>query len=267
MTDTITLPRSVVEQALEAFSVATTPLARDRQKVLLAIEALHAALDQPQDHTEQNLNMVPAGWKLVPVDPTTKMIDAARSQSSFPAGVWRAMLAAAPKPPVVEQEPVAYYVMNGSALFQLFRSKSQADALAYDLQKRHDLSGSPAHFHVVPLYIRPQPPVVEQPQGEQEPVAWIERWYGSGPERGWWIVCGRDHIAHLGPAEMSGEAASKIVSAHNTSPPAQREPLTDAQINDHRLALPYDGEDLPDPWDFKQGVRAAERVHRIGDDA
>ena len=102
------------------------------------------------------------------------------------------------------QEPVAYYVMNGAALFQLFRSKSQADALAYDLQKRHDLSGSLAHFHVVPLYIRPQPP---------------------------------------------------------------RQPLTDAQINDHRLALPYDGEDLPDPWDFKQGVRAAERVHRIGDDA
>lgn len=59
--------------------------------------------------------------------------------------------------PQVEQEPVAYYVMNGVALFQLFRSKSQADALAYDLQKRHDLSGSPAHFHVVPLYTRPQP--------------------------------------------------------------------------------------------------------------
>ena len=73
---------------------------------------------------------------------------------------------------------------------------------------------------------------LEQPQVEQEPAAWIERWYGSGPERGWWIVCGRDHIAHLGPAEMSGEAASKIVSAHNTSPPAQRQPLTDQQIHD-----------------------------------
>ena len=59
--------------------------------------------------------------------------------------------------PQGEQEPVAYYVMNGAALFQLFRSKSQADALAYDLQKRHDLSGSPAHFHVVPLYTHPQP--------------------------------------------------------------------------------------------------------------
>ena len=59
--------------------------------------------------------------------------------------------------PQGEQEPVAYYVMNGAALFQLFRSKSQADALAYDLQKRHDLSGSLAHFHVVPLYTHAQP--------------------------------------------------------------------------------------------------------------
>ena len=43
-----------------------------------------------------------------------------------------------------------------------------------------------------------------------------------------------------------------------------RRPLTDQQINDHRLALAYDSEDLPDPWDFKQGVRAAERAHGIG---
>ena len=70
--------------------------------------------------------------------------------------------------PQGEQEPVAYYVMNGAALFQLFKSKSQADALAYDLQKRHDLSGSLAHFHVVPLYTRPQPP--RQPLTEMEIV-------------------------------------------------------------------------------------------------
>ena len=66
-----------------------------------------------QDHPEQHLNMVPAGWKLVPVNPTTKMIDAARSQSSFPAGVWRAMLAAAPQPPVVEQPQVEQEERNG----------------------------------------------------------------------------------------------------------------------------------------------------------
>ena len=44
----ITIDRAVVEQALEAFNVATTPLARDRQEVLKAVEALRAALEQPQ---------------------------------------------------------------------------------------------------------------------------------------------------------------------------------------------------------------------------
>ena len=66
-----------------------------------------------QDHPEQHLDMVPEGWKLVPVEPTTKMIDAARSQSSFPAGVWRAMLNAAPQPPVVEQPQVEQEERNG----------------------------------------------------------------------------------------------------------------------------------------------------------
>jgi len=75
---------------------------------------------------------------------------------------------------------------------------------------------------------------IEQPARQQEPMAWGERWYGSGPERGWWIVCGRDHIAHLGPSEFAEEAVSKIVNAHNTSPPP-RKPwigLTEQERND-----------------------------------
>ena len=168
MTDTVTLPRSVVEQALEHLTCPVDEPVR---------EAFRAALEQPQDHPEQHLDMVPEGWKLVPVEPTDDMLYDIQEYSHIlpPRGkrIWAHMLNAAPQPPVVEQpqsvtnchqsqpqveqEPVAYYVMNGAALFQLFRSKSQADALAYDLQKRHDLSGSPAHFHVVPLYTHPQP--------------------------------------------------------------------------------------------------------------
>ena len=97
------------------------------------------------------------------------------------------------------------------------------------------------------------------PQVEQGPVAWIERWYGSGPERGWWIVCGRDHIAHLGPAEMSGEAASKIVSAHNTSPPAQRQPLTDEQIHDC-----FQHRHRDKATERRMITRSIERAHGIG---
>ena len=100
------------------------------------------------------------------------------------------------------------------------------------------------------------------PQVEQGPVAWIERWYGSGPERGWWIVCGRDHIAHLGPAEMSGEAASKIVSAHNTSPPAQRQPLTDEQIHDC-----FQHRHRDKATERRMITRSIERAHGIGGEA
>ena len=103
----------------------------------------------------------------------------------------------------------------------------------------------------------PQPPVVEQLQtvkeslkveqlqGEQELDAFYE----------WW---------HMRPS-LTRLQAWLIWKDEHKQPP--RQPLTDAQINDHRLALPYDGEDLPDPWDFKQGVRAAERAHRIGGEA
>ena len=50
MTNTITMPRSVLEQALEHLTCAVDEPVR---------EALRAALDQSQDHCEQYLDMVP----------------------------------------------------------------------------------------------------------------------------------------------------------------------------------------------------------------
>ena len=47
----ITIDRAVVQQALEALKVATTPLAKDRQEVLRAQDALRTALAQ-QDEPE-----------------------------------------------------------------------------------------------------------------------------------------------------------------------------------------------------------------------
>ena len=92
---------------------------------------------------------------------------------------------------------------------------------------------------------------LEQPQGEQEPVGCVAGTYGGYPV-----------VRLINPALVL-----PFGTALYTHPQPKREPLTDEQINDHRLALPYDGEDLPDPWDFKQGVRAAERAHRIGGEA
>jgi hypothetical protein len=70
-------------------------------------------------------------------------------------------------------------------------------------------------------------PAVQQ---AQEPVGYSERWYGSGDDRGWWIVRGglvkREHVAFLGESVASDEA-SKIVSALNATHPApkQAEPI------------------------------------------
>lgn len=60
-------------------------------RMAMRISEAIAALSQPAGNSGQL-----AGWQWVPVEPTPEMIDAARSQSSFPAGVYRAMLSAAP---------------------------------------------------------------------------------------------------------------------------------------------------------------------------
>lgn len=110
MTDNITLPRSVVEQVLRALDYGGL-LSRKQ-----ALAALHAALDQSDTGIPTS---VPAGWKLVPVEPTSEMIAAGKeamqySIAELPAFTcYNAMLAAAPQPPALEQpqvtqEPICY---------------------------------------------------------------------------------------------------------------------------------------------------------------
>jgi hypothetical protein len=49
----ITIDRSVVQQALEALEVATTPLTKDRQEVLRAQATLRAAMAQTEPAQKQ----------------------------------------------------------------------------------------------------------------------------------------------------------------------------------------------------------------------
>ena len=51
-----------------------------------------------------------------------------------------------------ENKPVAWAVKNGVCHFQIWYEKDMADRVAAEQQKRHDLSGSLAAFHVVQLY-------------------------------------------------------------------------------------------------------------------
>ena len=200
MTDKILIDRSVVEQALEMLNRINAAdedrdflTEDDAVCTIMAIDeldaAIRAALEQP-NHIAQHLNMVPEGWKPVPVEPTDSQIRAAQdawwhacNSEMYWDQIYAAMLAAAPQPPVVEQPQVEQATDGGPNLL----NPAVRDELAISWG-----------------YVKPQPP---------------------------------------------------------------RQPLTDAQIDDHMLALLYDGEDLPDPWGFKQGVRAAERAHGIGGEA
>jgi len=100
----VTLPREVVEQAVEAlFCMDSEEGSTAYKNELEAIKKLRAALEHQQNHVPDAGNMVPAGWRLVPVEPTEKMVDMGRGLSSFPNGVYRAMLSAAPQPPTVKE--------------------------------------------------------------------------------------------------------------------------------------------------------------------
>ena len=191
--NTITLPRSVAMQALEALKIGH--------------ESAHDCAET--FHIEM------AGYK----QQRHEALDAEVKQISDAIDALRAAL---------EQEPEAWDNCRGERQCRIWCGN------------KHCVS-HPA----------PQPPAVEQPQGEQEPVGCVAGTYGGYPV-----------VRLINPALVL-----PFGTALYTHPQPKREPLTDEQINDHRLALPYDGEDLPDPWDFKQGVRAAERAHGIGGEA
>ena len=135
----VTLPCEVVEQALEA--LINEGEFRKLMKPLIekSIDTLRAALQQPNASITAS---VPAGWKLVPVEPTEKMIDIGRSLSSFPDGVYRAMLAAAPQPPTTEQSSVVQQPKGEQEPDAWLHSEGKAQPLYLHQQpKREPLDG------------------------------------------------------------------------------------------------------------------------------
>jgi len=92
--DVAGLMAMVKEHALNCYELGATKSdvknhAQQRMKVAGFYAALESALRMALAGRE--------GFVLVPVEPTPEMVDAARSLTSWPDGVYRAMLAAAPK--------------------------------------------------------------------------------------------------------------------------------------------------------------------------
>lgn len=178
----VTLPREVVEQAIDALYCTDSEEGSPAYNFeLKAIEELRAALEQPQNHIPGVRNMVPTGWKLVPVEPTVEMMDAGgaatrRCYQHLNKGevmcsyVYRHMLDAAPQPPTTDQSSA-----------------------------------------------------VQQPQGEQEPVAWIRTEWSSR------------NVTFDGPPAVPSvrdELTKPAWTPLYTRPQRERQPLSTARIDE-----------------------------------
>ena len=172
MTDTVTLPRSVVEQALAAlFMYKPMVTGVTFQHGLDAMQELRAALEQPQVEQEPAPNgathrqpkqgafykRVDGKWyvwsRMENGEPHRWYISPGTSESCL-----EPLNAAAPQPPVVEQppveqEPVAYFYTRSGRVV----STEATDAL---MQQMIGESGR------VALYAHPQPP--RQPLTNEE---------------------------------------------------------------------------------------------------
>jgi len=91
----------------------------------------------------------PALWQVVPKEPTSKMIHAGftdRNGNFGSESQWKAMREAAPSPPEIEQEPVAYADSYGNVITRKTKDFS-----------RNILTNS----FTVPLYLHPAPEEIE----------------------------------------------------------------------------------------------------------
>jgi hypothetical protein len=328
----IMLPREVVEQALEAWARGCPPDCKDGmtdsggvhpwgEAALIkcpscqAVEALSAALKHPDTG---NPATAPEGWKLVPVEPTAKMVDAARSQSSFPAGVWRAMLAAAPKPPTTKESSVVQPQANQPAMMPIAQRKLDSllaegytiigysvyherkhqhgfvtgaglvgwwkpDGVEYpqplgeqetdwsdsktlpselwknpllSLQERLQIADGAVQWNrEVAENLRARLRAAQQPQGEQEPLAWIREEWSSRT------------LNFDGPPTVPSvrdELTKPVWTPLYTHPQPKREPLTDNQIDKIAESMPGGLEGFLKGWGWRQFARAVlENDHNI----
>ena len=207
----VTLPREVAERALKSMLDARCSV-YDGFEYDKAATALAAAMqqtpapDHPQNHVPDAGNMVTAGWKLVPVEPTRDMlttwIKAPVVSNTTAPDLYRSMLNTAPKPPTVkhsltveqpqvEQEPVAKVVLTeqlGLPCLQWL-----------DLDRQFDFKGGEL------LYTHPQPkrdPLTDEEINKiNRSTTWPVKSLASLGDRQW--------------AELLRCAARAIEAAHN----------------------------------------------------
>ena len=108
MTDTVTLPRELVNKVLDTLYSTDTPEGTEEyEKELSAIRDIMEALKTTKSTCSPSDCVIPAGWRLVPVEPTDEMLRATvkgyapefiSHRLGMSWSLYRAMLTAAPQP-------------------------------------------------------------------------------------------------------------------------------------------------------------------------
>ena len=257
----VTLPREVVEQALEALFEADS-VREDYQNVKMrrdSIAVLRAALKQPQIQS----GGIPPNWKLVPVEPTIRKMAAMGpviracynmdGVSENVVDVYRAMLAAAPQPPALEQPQAEQPAMTPIAQRKLDSLLAEGYTISgYSVyHERKHQHGFVTGAGLVGWW-KPEGMEYPQPQGEREPVAWINYSTLTGERKlGWeceselasdplyakpqpptdqqpylWYDAERDSIWNQEDAKYMDMSGTIPLYTH---PQPKRKPLTDMQ--------------------------------------
>lgn len=264
----VTLPREVVEQAIEAlFCTDSEEGSTSHENELKAVKKLRAALDKPQNHVPDAGNMVPAGWKLVPVEPTQGMIEAGKDahyeaekriqepgawkQGGFAkravraAHVFQAMLDAAPQPQALDQPQVEQPAMTPIAqrkLDSLLTEGYKISGYSVYHEQKHQ-HGFVTGAGLVGWW-RPEGMEYPQPQGEQPPVAWA-------------LYCAdKLHLVGIKRHPLDGFHSDWSFRHLYTHPQPKREPLTDEQIDAIADAMPGGLEGFMKGWGWRQFARA-----------
>ena len=258
----VTLPREVVDQVRGALAYVGVGNASEnpnlaqstcRQAIWKLDHALRAALEHQQNHVPDAGNMVPAGWRLVPVEPTEKMVDLGRGLSSFPNGVYRAMLSAAPQPPTTEDFSVVQPQANQPVMTPIAQRK--LDSL---LTEGYTISGysiyhEQKHQHGFVTgaglvgWWKPEGVEHVQPLGEQKLFAWIS------PRALEWGTRQSEKVVKLA---CKAQPEYDFTEPLYTHPQPKQEPLTDEEID--KLCPQFDDPMRREMWII--GFKAAHNI-------
>ena len=103
------------------------------EQVVRAIERAHGIGGTKESSKEA---AVPEGMRLVPVEPTPKMVNAGR-EFEHPKNVWAAMLAAAPTPPAPEAQQPAGQEQDERAAFEAWARTYSTLPITHDAMFPH----------------------------------------------------------------------------------------------------------------------------------